>query len=194
MANEKKLSPEQAALNAALVVAYLAPAKIIGRKASAIEAAKGDTWGAFKDAARIGLERADDAAVMAKGISLACAECKVPQGSVNAYLPILRKLYTEATQTDEAGRAALLSLSIKEARAKYQPPKAKAEKAKPEAGGNETADAGDGTAGDAEGIMGGTERSRILSRINAALSALSDDDLSAVLDMLESEYQLSKAA
>lgn len=198
MANEKKLSPEQAALNAALVAQYDKPAKIIGKKVDAIEKAKGDTWGAFKDAARIGWEASQDVATMAKGISLACALYSVPQGSVNAYMPILRKLYVEGAAMDADGRATLLAISIGDARKKWQPKKEKAQPAKPEAGKtepvNNAGEAGDGTAGDDNGMMGGTERSRILSRINTLLSALSDDDLSGFLALLESDAQQAQAA
>lgn len=189
MANEKtKLSPAQAAANAALVAQYIAPARIIARKSTAIEAAKGDTWSAFKDAAGIGKAAQQDVATMAKGISLACASVNVPQGTVNAYLPILRKLYADLLVADEAGQAALLSLSIKDARAKYQPPKTKTATTPASASAGATmnaADATDGTAGDADGVMGGTERSRMLSRINELLSTLSDADLSSFLAMLE---------
>lgn len=201
MANEKKLSPEQAALNAALNAALVAqydkPAKIIGKKADAIEKAKGDTWGAFKDAARIGWEASQDVATMAKGITLACAHYSVPQGSVNAYLPILRKLYAEGAAMNADDREALLTISIGDARKKWQPKK---EKAKPETGKAEADkadapnEAGDGTAGDDNGMMGGTERSRILSRINTLLAALSDDDLNGFLALLEGGAEQAQAA
>lgn len=199
MANEKtKLSPAQAAANAALVAQYIEPARVIGRKAKAIESAKGDTWGAFKDAARIGLAAQQDAATMCKGISLACAEVGVPQGSVNAYLPIIRKLYGDLVQADEAGQAVLLALSIKDARAKYQPKKEKstpeAKPATPAGNGEAGEPATDGTAGDADGMMGGTERSRILSRINTLLAQLSDDDLAGFLAMLEPQEQAEPEA
>ena len=198
MSNEKKLSPEQAAINAALVAQYDKPAKVIGKKADAIEKAKGDTWGAFKDAARIGWAASQDVATMAKGITLACAHYSVPQGSVNAYLPILRKLYAEGAAMNADDRETLLAISIGDARKKWQPKKEKAQPAKPETGKAEgaanTAEAGDGTTGDDNGMMGGTERSRILSRINALLSALSDDDLSGFLALLEADTEQAQAA
>lgn len=188
MATEKKLSPEQAALNAALVLQYIAPAKIIARKAGAIEAAKGDMWAGFKDGCRIGLAAGQDTATMAKGISLACASVNVPQGTVNAYLPIVRKMYGELLTADEAGQAEFLTLSVKDARAKWQPKKVKAAPA-PAAGAASTGTASepvsDGTAGDDDGVMGGTERSRMLSRINELLSALDDAALAEVLATLE---------
>lgn len=198
MATEKKLSPEQAAINAALVAQYDKPAKVIGKKADIIDKAKGDTWGAFKDAARIGWAASQDVATMAKGIALACAHYSVPQGSVNAYLPILRKLYVEGATMNADDRETLLAISIGDARKKWQPKKEKAEKVKPEAvkpePANNTGEAGDGTVGDADGMMGGTERSRILSRINTLLSALSDDDLSGFLALLEGDAQQAQAA
>ena len=198
MANEKKLTPEQAAINAALVAQYDKPAKVIGKKADAIEKARGDTWGAFKDAARIGWAASQDVATMAKGITLACAHYSVPQGSVNAYLPILRKLYAEGAAMNADDREALLTISIGDARKKWQPKKEKAQPAKPETGKAEgaanTAEAGDGTTGDDNGMMGGTERSRILSRINTLLSALSDDDLSGFLALLEGDAEQAQAA
>lgn len=190
MSDNTKLSPAQAAVNAALVAQYIEPARIIGRKSKAIEAAKGDTWGAFKDGSRIGHEAGQDATTVCKGLSLACASVGVPQGSVNAYLPILRKLHTDVMQADEAGRAELWALSIKDARAKYQPKKEKAKPATPKpatTGEAGNAEAGDGTTGDADGMMGGTERSRLLSAINAELSKLTDADLSAFLAMLTGE-------
>lgn len=189
MATEKKLSPEQAAINAALVLQYAAPAKIIGRKAEAIDKAKGDTWSAFKDAARIGWEAGQTADTMAKGISLACAEFSVPQGTVNAYLPILRKLY-KAVAEEGMQRREALALSIKEARAKWQPKpeKKKAQPSPAAAGGNSGEGSSEGTTNDENGIMGETPRSRLLSKINAILATLSDDDLAAALDMLTPEH------
>ena len=181
MANEKKLSPEQAAINAALVAQYDKPAKVIGKNADAIEKAKGDTWGAFKDAARIGWAASQDVATMSKGITLACAHYSVPQGSVNAYLPILRKLYKEGAAMNADDREALLTISIGDARKKWQPKKEKAQPAKPETGKAEgaanAAEAGDGTSGDDNGMMGGTRRSRLLSIANEWLAAMSDADL-----------------
>lgn len=198
MATQNKLTPAAAAINAALVAQYIEPARVIGRKSKAIEAAKGDTWGAFKDAARIGLAAGQDAATMCKGISLACAEVGVPQGSVNAYLPIIRKLYGDLLVADEAGQAVLLALSIKDARAKYQP---KREQATPApaangatSGNTDAADATDGTAGDADGMMGGTERSRLLARINQLLALLDDEGLAEVCSMLEPQEQASDDA
>lgn len=197
MANEKTLTPAQAAINAALVAQYDKPAKVIARKADAIEKAKGDTWAAFKDGAAIGLEAGQDVATMAKGIALACAHYDVPQGTVNAYLPLLRKLYAAIVEGGE-DRETVLAMSVKDARQRWQPKKAKDNKAKPEAskveGAANAAESSDGSVGDADGVMGGSNRSRILSRINAALATLSDADLSAVLDMLEDEYVQAKAA
>lgn len=205
MAKKIELSAEQQQENAALALVYIDEARTIARQRTALEkamekaeAAKGGTWGGFKDAARKGFGLKHDTATMGKGITLACAELGVPQGTLNAYLPILRKLYGEGIGKPEAEQAELLALSVKEARERWQPGKPKAHKSEPETDKAKDADgaqeAGDGSAGDADGMMGGTERSRILSRINAALSALSDDDLSEVLGMLESEYGQAKAA
>lgn len=187
MANEKKLSPEQAAVNAALALQYDKPATIIARKADAIDKAKGDTWSAFKDGARIGLEAGQTADTMAKGISLACANHSVPQGTVNAYLPVLKKLF-KAVAEEGMDREIALTMTIADARAKWQPKKKKAAPATPAAttpapsanGGEPSGDGG----GDADGMLGATARSRLLSQINEALAALTDDDLTAVLDML----------
>lgn len=196
MSNEKKLSPEQAAINAALVAQYDKPAKIIGKKADAIEKAKGDTWSAFKDGAAIGLDAGQDGATMAKGLSLACAHHGVPQGTVNAYLPLLRKLYV-AVAEQGMPRDEALALSVKEAREKWQPKKAKAIKEKAEEkaeGAANAAEAGDGSAGDADGMMGGTERSRVLAEINRRLGEMSDDDLRGFLAMLQGEVEMQEAA
>lgn len=198
MSNEKKLSPEQAAINAALVAQYDKPAKIIGKKADAIEKAKGDTWSAFKDGAVIGLEAGQDVATMAKGLTLACAHHGVPQGTVNAYLPLLRKLYV-AVAEQGMPRDEALALSVKEAREKWQPKKAKAIKEKAEekaegTAGTDDGEAGDGTVGDADGMLGGTERSRVLAEINRRLCEMSDDDLRGFLAMLQGEVEMQEAA
>lgn len=194
MTTKTTISPEQAAINAALAAAYMAQAKKIAQGKSAIdkanekiEAAKGGQWAAFKDAGRHGLELSHDADTMAKGVTLACAELKVPQGTVNAYLPLVRKMYAAVVEGGEDA-AAVFGLSVKQARERFQP--AKTKPAQPAAGKTEPKpeadEAGEG-AGDDAGMMGGSPRSRMLSQIGAIIATMSDDDLSALLAQLTGE-------
>lgn len=195
MTTKTTISPEQAAINAALAAAYMAQAKRIAQGKSAIdkanekiEAAKGGQWQAFKDAGRHGLELSHDTDSMAKGVTLACAELKVPQGTVNAYLPLVRKMYAAVVEGGEDA-AAIFGMSVKQARERFQP--AKPKQAKPATAGKpeaktETGEAGEG-AGDDNGMMGGSPRSRMLSQIGAIISSMSDDDLAALLAQLTGE-------
>lgn len=195
MATKTNISPEQAAINAALAAAYMEQAKKIAQGKSAIdkanekiEAAKGGQWQAFKDAGRHGLELSHDTDSMAKGVTLACAELKVPQGTVNAYLPLVRKMYAAVVEGGEDA-AAIFGMSVKQARERFQPAKPKTAKpaatGKPEAK-TETDEAGEG-AGDDAGMMGGSPRSRMLAQIGAIIAGMSDDDLSALLSQLTGE-------
>lgn len=194
MATKTNISPEQAAINAALAAAYMEQAKKIAQGKSAIdkanekiEAAKGGQWQAFKDAGRHGLELSHDTDSMAKGITLACAELKVPQGTVNAYLPLVRKMYAAVVEGGE-DVAAIFGMSVKQARERFQPAKPKA--AKPSGPAKPTATSvgeASGDAGDDNGMMGGSPRSRMLSQIGAIIATMSDDDLSALLAQLTGE-------
>lgn len=194
--NKTTLTAEQAAINAALAAAYLEQAKAIAKGKAAIDKAKekieqaqGGQWQAFKDAGRHGLELSHNTDTMAKGLTLACAELKVPQGTVNAYLPLIRKMYAAVTEGGEDA-AAVFGLSVKDARARFQPAKAKPAKpdpAKTDADATqENASAGD--AGDDNGMMGGSPRSRLLSQIGAIIATLSDDDLIDLLATLTAEH------
>lgn len=191
MATKTTITPEQAAINAALAAAYLEQAKRIAQGKAAIdkalekiEASKGGQWQAFKDAGRHGLELSHDTDTMSKGITLACAELKVPQGTVNAYLPLVRKMYAAVTEGGE-DPATVFGLSVKEARERFQPAKSKPAAATPKVSEGQTVgeDAGDG-----DGMLGGSPRSRLLAQVNAIIATLSDDDLAALLDALESEW------
>lgn len=196
------LTAEQAAINAALAAAYLEQAKVIARQKSAIDKAKekieqaqGSQWQAFKDAGRHGLELSHNTDTMAKGLTLACAELKVPQGTVNAYLPLIRKMYSAVTEGGEDA-AAVFGLSVKDARVRFQPAKTKpaAPAATDVKTGNADAGAAGENAGDGDGMMGGNARSRLLSQIGEILGTLSDDDLIDLLATLTAEYNPHAAA
>lgn len=194
MTTKTTISPEQAAINAALAAAYMAQAKKIAQGKSAIdkanekiEAAKGGQWQAFKDAGRHGLELGHDADSMAKGVTLACAELKVPQGTVNAYLPLVRKMYAAVVEGGEDA-AAIFGMSVKQARERFQPAKPKqAKQAAPVQQAASSADETGEDAGDDNGMMGGSPRSRMLSQIGAIIASMSDDDLAALLAQLTGE-------
>lgn len=196
MANKTTLTAEQAAANAQLAAAYIEQAQAIARGKAAIDKAKekienaqGGQWQAFKDAGRHGLTLGHDADTMAKGVTLACAELKVPQGTVNAYLPLVRKMYAAVLAGELVDD--VFRLSVKEARTRFQPPKTKPAPAQPapqpsgESKGESTSDE--------NGMIGETPRSRLLSEINAILATLSDDDLAAVLDSM-GEWSQAEAA
>lgn len=194
MTTKTTISPEQAAINATLAAAYMAQAKKIAQGKSAIdkanekiEAAKGGQWQAFKDAGRHGLELGHDADSMAKGVTLACAELKVPQGTVNAYLPLVRKMYAAVVEGGEDA-AAIFGMSVKQARERFQPAKPKqAKQAAPVQQAASSADETGEDAGDDNGMMGGSPRSRMLSQIGAIIASMSDDDLAALLAQLTGE-------
>ena len=197
MTTKTTISPEQAAINAALAAAYMQQAQAIAKGKTAIdkanekiEAAKGGQWQAFKDAGRHGLELGHDADSMAKGVTLACAELKVPQGTVNAYLPLVRKMYAAVVEGGEDA-AAIFGMSVKDARARFQPGKPKqAKQAKQAPTATPAAPSADETgedAGEDAGMMGGSPRSRMLAQIGAIIATMSDDDLSALLAQLTGE-------
>lgn len=194
MTTKTTISPEQAAINAALAAAYMQQAKKIAQGKSAIdkaqekiEAAKGGQWQAFKDAGRHGLELGHDADTMSKGVTLACAELKVPQGTVNAYLPLVRKMYAAVVEGGEDA-AAIFGMSVKQARERFQPAKPKQTKtAAPATPAAPSADETGEDAGDDNGMMGGSPRSRMLSQIGAIIASMSDDDLAALLAQLTGE-------
>jgi len=181
--NTKKPTASELA-EAALANVYVKPAKVIAKGCAALAKAAGTTWDGFKEAVIIGLDAGHNDDTAFRGLSLACKSQDVPKGTWNRYSPIARKVY-KAIQAGEMSRDDLSGLSVADAEARF-PRKANkrtANKAEPVKAAPQT-ETEAMPAGSADMIEGDSERSRLLAEVNSILVSMTEDDLTAVLDML----------
>jgi hypothetical protein len=177
----------QKSAEAALAAIYAKAAKSIAQGVSKMEQAIGGTWEGFKAAVTIGLDAGQTDETAFKGLKLACDAADVPKGTWNRYSPMARKVY-KAIAAGELSREEALAMSVKDVEKKW-PRKANvrtATAATTAATGGTSEGNEPASGGAADMLEGDSERGRLLSQINGLISAMSEDDLTALLDVLES--------
>lgn len=187
MSNIEKTAATKAA-EAALAAIYAAAAKAIAKGVSAMDKAIGGTWEGFKLAVSTGLEAGQTDETAFKGLKLACDAADVPKGTWNRYSPMARKLY-KAILAGEISREEALAMSVKDVEKRF-PRKARETAATSQAApaGNASTENGASTIGQAlsDMIEGDSPRAALLSKVNTIIAQMGDDDLTALLDLLES--------
>lgn len=189
MNNIEKTAATKAA-EAALAAIYAKAAKDIAKGVSALEKAIGGTWAGFLSAVIIGLNagQTDDTAF--KGLKLACDAADVPKGTWNRYSPMARKVY-KAIAAGEMSREEALAMTVKDVEKRW-PRKANVRTAPaatttavPATGGAGEASEAAGN-GSADMIEGNSPRAALLSKVNVIITQMGEDDLTALLELLES--------
>lgn len=184
MSNIEKTAATKAA-EAALAAIYAAAAKAIAKGVSAMDKAIGGTWEGFKLAVSTGLKAGQTDETAFKGLKLACDAADVPKGTWNRYSPMARKLY-KAILAGEISREEALAMSVKDVEKRF-PRKARETAATTQAAPAGNASAGSEPAnGAADMIEGDSPRAALLSQVNAIIAQMGEDDLTALLDLLES--------
>lgn len=187
MSNIEKTAATKAA-EAALAAIYAAAAKAIAKGVSAMDKAIGGTWEGFKLAVSTGLEAGQTDETAFKGLKLACDAADVPKGTWNRYSPMARKLY-KAILAGEISREEALAMSVKDVEKRF-PRKARETAATSQAApaGNASTENGVSAIGQAlsDMIEGDSPRAALLSKVNTIIAQMGDDDLTALLDLLES--------
>lgn len=187
MSNIEKTAATKAA-EAALAAIYAAAAKAIAKGVSAMDKAIGGTWEGFKLAVSTGLEAGQTDETAFKGLKLACDAADVPKGTWNRYSPMARKLY-KAILAGEISREEALAMSVKDVEKRF-PRKARETATTSQAApaGNASTENGASAIGQAlsDMIEGDSPRAALLSKVNTIIAQMGDDDLTALLDLLES--------
>lgn len=187
MSNIEKTAATKAA-EAALAAIYAAAAKAIAKGVSAMDKAIGGTWEGFKLAVSTGLEAGQTDETAFKGLKLACDAADVPKGTWNRYSPMARKLY-KAILAGEISREEALAMSVKDVEKRF-PRKARETATTTQAApaGNASTENGASAIGQALSAMieGDSPRAALLSKVNTIIAQMGDDDLTALLDLLES--------
>lgn len=189
MSNIEKTAATKAA-EAALAAIYAAAAKAIAKGVSAMDKAIGGTWEGFKLAVSTGLEAGQTDETAFKGLKLACDAADVPKGTWNRYSPMARKLY-KAILGGEISREEALAMSVKDVEKRF-PRKARETAATTQTPPAGNASTGSEPANGAADMLEGPDadasspRAALLSKVNTIIAQMGDDDLTALLDLLES--------